>query len=126
MTDTHFDASSSTPSGESRPPESRIDRERAVALAPAVSAPMLEIVDETASTNTDLMQRMKAMPTQDDAFGSHRIREDGLFITPSYLFQVKGPAESKGPWDYYKQLAETPEDKAWKPLAEGGCNLVHS
>jgi len=74
MTDTHFDASSSTPSGEPRPNESRIDRERAVALSRAVSSPMLEIVDETASTNTDLMQRMKAMPREGAVAGVHVVR----------------------------------------------------
>ncbi len=73
-----------------------------------------------------VVQQMKAMPTDDDAFGHGRIREDGLFLCPSYLFQVKSPAESKKPWDYYKQIAETPADTAWKPLAEGGCTLVHA
>ena len=70
--------------------------------------------------------RMKAMPTDDDAFGKGSIREDGRGLFPSYLFQVKSPAESKGPWDYYKLLATTPADEAFRPLAEGGCPLVHS
>lgn len=74
MTDTHFDASSPTPADPARPSESRIDPERAVALAPAVSAPMLEIVDETASTNTDLMRRMKAMPREHVTAGVHVVR----------------------------------------------------
>ena len=70
--------------------------------------------------------RMKAMPTEDDAFGSGTIRADGLALLPSYLFEVKSQAESKYPWDYYKQVVATPADKAWKPLAEGGSPLVHS
>ena len=70
--------------------------------------------------------RMKAMPTDDDAFGQGRVREDGRKIHPSYLFELKTPAESSGPWDYYKVVAETPAEEAWRPLAEGGCPLVRS
>ncbi len=69
---------------------------------------------------------MKALPTDDDAFGRGSIREDGRGLFPAYLFQVKSPAESKAPWDYYKLLATTPASEAWRPLAEGGCSLVHS
>ena len=70
--------------------------------------------------------RMKAMPTSDDAFGAARIREDGLAIIPTFLFQVKTPAESHGPWDYLKVVVMTPADQAWKPLAESGCPLVRT
>ncbi len=69
--------------------------------------------------------RMKAMPTDDDAFGPGRIREDGRKLHPAYLFEVKQPAESKGPWDYYKLVATTPADQAARPLDQGGCPLVH-
>jgi branched-chain amino acid transport system substrate-binding protein len=44
-----------------------------------------------------IVSRMKAMPTDDDCFGHAHIREDGLLMVPSYLFQVKTPAESHGP-----------------------------
>jgi len=70
--------------------------------------------------------RMKAMPTDDDAFGHGSIRQDGRGLFPAYLFQVKTPAESHGPWDYYKQLAITPAADAFRSLAEGGCSFVHS
>jgi branched-chain amino acid transport system substrate-binding protein len=36
-----------------------------------------------------------------------------------YLFEVKKPEESKGPWDYYKQLATIPAEEAWRPLDQG-------
>ncbi len=67
---------------------------------------------------------MKANPAEDDAYGKTTIRADGMAMTPSYLFQVKTPAESKHPWDYYKQVVATAADKAWKPLGDGGCPLV--
>ena len=68
--------------------------------------------------------RMKATPTDDDCFGRGSIRVDGRKLCPSYLFEVKKPSESKGPWDYYKLLATTPADEAFRPLAAGGCPLV--
>jgi branched-chain amino acid transport system substrate-binding protein len=70
--------------------------------------------------------RMKAMPTDDDAFGPGRIREDGRKLHPVFLFQVKGPRESSGTWDYYRVMATTPAEEAFRPLAEGGCPLVRS
>ena len=69
---------------------------------------------------------MKAMPTDDDCFGPGRIRADGRKIHPSYLWEVKKPSESKGPWDYYKLLATTPADEASRPMDKGGCALVKS
>ena len=68
--------------------------------------------------------RMKATPTDDDCFGPGSIREDGRKLHPCYLFQVKSPAESKGPWDYYKLLGTVPADEAFRPLKDGGCPMV--
>ena len=68
--------------------------------------------------------RLKAMPTDDDCFGAGTIRQDGRKMHPSYLFQVKKPSESKFPWDYYKTLATTPAEQAFRPLKDGGCPLV--
>ncbi len=68
--------------------------------------------------------KMKSLPTDDDCFGKGSIRADGRCIHPAYLFQVKSPKESKGPWDYYKLLATTPADEAFRPLNAGGCPLV--
>ena len=45
---------------------------------------------------------------------------------PMYLFEVKKPAESKAPWDYYKLRATIPADEAFRPLADGGCPLAKS
>jgi branched-chain amino acid transport system substrate-binding protein len=70
--------------------------------------------------------RMKAMPTDDDCFGAGSIRADGRKLHPSYLFEVKAPNESKGPWDYYKLMQTTAAEDAFRPMAEGGCPLVRS
>ena len=49
---------------------------------------------------------------------------NGRAIHPAYLFEVKTPAESKGPWDYYKLVATIPGDQAFTPLAESKCALL--
>jgi len=75
---------------------------------------------------TEVVARMKAMPTEDDCFGPGSIRADGRKIHPSFLFEVKKPEESKGPWDYYKLLQTTAAEEAFRPLADGNCPLVRS
>jgi branched-chain amino acid transport system substrate-binding protein len=71
----------------------------------------------------ETVERMKAMPTDDDCFGPGTIRVDGRKLHPAYLFEVKRPEESKGPFDYYKLVATTPAAEAFRPLGEGGCTL---
>ena len=66
------------------------------------------------------------MPCDDDCFGAGTIRADGRKLHPAYLFEVKSPAESRGPFDYYKLLQTTPGEQAFRPINEGGCNLVRS
>jgi branched-chain amino acid transport system substrate-binding protein len=73
-----------------------------------------------------IVAKMKEMPTDDPLFGKGTVRQDGRKIHPMYLFEVKKPAESKAPWDYYKLRATIPENEAFRPLAEGGCPLVKS
>jgi branched-chain amino acid transport system substrate-binding protein len=73
-----------------------------------------------------VVAKMKEMPTDDKLFGRGSVRADGRKIHPMYLFQVKTPAESKGPWDYYKLRATIPENEAFRPLSESECPLVKS
>jgi len=71
-----------------------------------------------------VMAKMKELPTDDPLFGKGQVRVDGRKIHDSYLFRVKKPEESKGPWDLYDTVATIPADKAFRPLADGGCDLV--
>lgn len=71
-----------------------------------------------------VVAKMKEMPSDDPLLGQGQVRPDGRHIHNMYLFQVKKPDESKGEWDYYKVLATIPPDQAFRPLAEGGCELV--
>ena len=83
-------------------------------------------VAEAKKSGTATVNRMKAMPTDDDCFGAGSIRADGRALHPVYLYEVKTPGESKYPWDYYKLVATTPADQGFRPLDAGACPLVHS
>jgi branched-chain amino acid transport system substrate-binding protein len=78
------------------------------------------------ASGAEAVARMKAMPCDDDCFGTGRIREDGRKLHPAYLFEVKSPADSRHPWDYYKLLETTSGNDAFRPLSEGNCPLIHS
>jgi branched-chain amino acid transport system substrate-binding protein len=71
-----------------------------------------------------VVAKMKELATDDKLFGKGTVRADGRKIHPMYLFEVKKPAESKAPWDYYKVRATIPAEEAFRPVKEGGCPLV--
>jgi branched-chain amino acid transport system substrate-binding protein len=73
---------------------------------------------------TKVVEQMKKMPTDDVLFGKGRIRADGRALHPAYLVEVKKPAESKGPYDYYKVKATIPMEQAFRPEKDGGCSLI--
>ncbi|MBI5257801.1 MAG: ABC transporter substrate-binding protein [Burkholderiales bacterium] len=68
--------------------------------------------------------KMKALPIKDFFAQNGRVRADGRMVHDMYLVQVKKPAESNHPWDYYKVLATIPGDKAFQPLAKSKCPLI--
>ena len=51
---------------------------------------------------------------------------DGTLVRDMYLFEVKNPSESRGPWDYYKQIAVLPGELAFKPLGPNECHMSRS
>ncbi len=71
-----------------------------------------------------VMAKMRETPINDFMTHDGKLRIDGRVLRDLYLFQVKTPAESKAPWDYYKQLRVIPSDEAFRPLDKGGCPLV--
>ena len=80
------------------------------------------------ATGTDeagkVMAHMKATPIKDFFGKNGRIREDGRMVHDMYLAQVKTPAESKYPWDYYNIRQTIPAEEAFQPLAQSRCPLV--
>ncbi len=94
-----------------------------------VYAATMHYLKALAQTKSDadgkaVVDKMKQLPTDDPLFGKGTIRADGRKIHPMYLFEVKTPDQSKGPWDYYKQVQEIPADQAFRPVDQGGCSLV--
>ncbi len=81
---------------------------------------------KSAAEGKAVVEKMKAMPTDDPLFGKGSIRPDGRKIHPAYLFQVKSPEESKYPGDDYKLLATTPADEAFRPLKDDNCPMLTS
>ncbi|MEW6767466.1 MAG: ABC transporter substrate-binding protein [Pseudomonadota bacterium] len=84
----------------------------------------LEAMGGNPHDGAKVVAKMKDMKTDDALFGPGEIQITGRKITPAYLFEVKSPAESKGPWDYYKLVGTTPADKAFRPLSESTCPLI--
>jgi branched-chain amino acid transport system substrate-binding protein len=68
-----------------------------------------------------VVREMKKLPVEDPIFGKTELRVDGLEVHPMYRFEVKSPAESKGPWDLYKLIATIPAADAFRSVADGGC-----
>jgi branched-chain amino acid transport system substrate-binding protein len=71
-----------------------------------------------------VVDKMKELGTDDPLFGKGVIRADGRKVHDMHLFEVKAPAESKGPWDYYKQIRTIPAAEAFRPINQGNCALV--
>jgi branched-chain amino acid transport system substrate-binding protein len=85
----------------------------------------LEAVKAAATDQSDtVVAKMKATPTDDPLFGKGYIRADGRKMHNMYLFEVKSPAESKGPYDYYKLIRTIPGEEAFRPMEKGECPLV--
>ena len=85
----------------------------------------LKAIDATGTDEAKaVVAKMRALPIH-DFFADHgTIRPDGRMVHDMYLAEVKMPAESKYPWDYYKLLKTIPGDEAFRPMSEGGCPLV--
>ncbi len=66
---------------------------------------------------------MRKMPV--DRFGTTaQVRDDGRVVYDIGVYQVKAPAESTGPWDYYRRIASVSGGEAFRPIAAGGCVQV--
>jgi len=85
----------------------------------------LEAVKAAGTDNAEkVMANLKSGPWEDPVFGKSYVRPDGRNMHDMYLFQVKAPAESKAPWDYYKLVHKIPAEEAFRPMDQGECPLV--
>ncbi|MDU6377755.1 MAG: ABC transporter substrate-binding protein, partial [Bradyrhizobium sp.] len=84
----------------------------------------LKAVKAAGSKDSDAVAaKLKELPV-DDAFAQGKVLANGRMVHDMYLFEVKKPSESKKPWDYYKQLATVPGDKAFFSAKDSGCPLT--
>ena len=77
------------------------------------------------AAGTDQTERVMAQLKKqkiDDMYTSDGfIREDGRMVHDLRLMAVKSPAESKKPWDYYKEVQVIPGSQAFASKAESKC-----
>ena len=77
-----------------------------------------------ASRGTDaraVVRKMHELPISDEVVRHAELRPDGRMVHDYYVFAVKQPGESHGPWDLYALLDTIPGAEAFRPLAAGGC-----
>ena len=79
---------------------------------------------KSAADGKAVVAEMKKLPTDDPLFGKGTVRADGRKVHDAYLLEVKSPAESKYPGDFYKVKATIPAAEAFRPLKDGNCPLV--
>ena len=85
----------------------------------------LKAVKAAGTKDTEAVaKKLKEMPVDDVFAQAARCSTNGRMVHDMYLFEVKKPSESKKPWDYYKQLATVPGDKAFFTAKESGCPLT--
>jgi branched-chain amino acid transport system substrate-binding protein len=85
----------------------------------------LKAVQAAGTDDADaVMKKLKELPINDFFAKGGKIREDGRMVHDMYLVQVKKPAESKYPWDYYHIKAVIPGNDAFQPLALSRCPLI--
>ncbi|KAA1004117.1 ABC transporter substrate-binding protein [Paraburkholderia panacisoli] len=85
----------------------------------------LKAVQATKSTDADaIMAYLKKTPI-DDFYAHGVIRVDGRFVHDMYLLQVKSPAESKAPWDYFQVISRLKGEDIATTKSESRCVLWH-
>ncbi|WP_447773871.1 ABC transporter substrate-binding protein [Variovorax boronicumulans] len=83
----------------------------------------LKAVQASKTVDADkVMATLKSTPI-DDFYAKGNIRADGRFVHDMYLVQVKSPAESKQPWDYYKVIQKLKGEEVFTTKAESRCAL---
>ncbi|MBB3524018.1 ABC transporter substrate-binding protein [Rhizobium redzepovicii] len=85
----------------------------------------LKAVQKAGTDETEAVaKQLHEMPV-DDVFGrGGTVGANGRMIHDMYLLQVKKPADSKEPWDYFNVLATIPGKEAYIDPAKSGCDLV--
>lgn len=83
----------------------------------------LKAVQAVGTTDSAKVMAQLHQQKVDDFYAKGYIRADGSMIHDMYLMQVKTPAESKQPWDYYKVMATIPGEQAFATKQQSRCAL---
>jgi branched-chain amino acid transport system substrate-binding protein len=84
----------------------------------------LNAVEAVGTTDGDaVMAQMRKTPVRDMFTKTGKLREDGKMVYDYTLYQVKTPAESKGPWDLMKPIKTVAGDIAYGPPS-AKCKIV--
>ena len=90
----------------------------------SVTQTYLNAVKATGSDDGDkVLDHMRKTKINDMYAKGGYIRPDGRMVHEMYLMQVKTPAESKEPWDYYNVAAKIKGEDAFTTKAESKCAL---
>lgn len=82
----------------------------------------LKAVKAAGSDDGDkVMAQLRAMRFKDMFVDDGYLRPDGRMVHDMYLMQVKRPAESTEPWDYYKVVKTIKGEAAWVTKSESKC-----
>ena len=82
----------------------------------------LRAVAAARSTDTKaVVDKLHELPVDDLLTRNGTLRPDGRMVHDTYLFRIKGPAQSKSTYDVYEKVATIPAAEAFRPLAEGRC-----
>ena len=85
----------------------------------------LKAIQAAGTDNADaVMAQMKKAKINDVFAKNGYVRADGRMVHDMYLMEVKKPADSKYPWDYYNVKATIPAEQAFQPLALSRCPMI--
>nr|WP_207906350.1 ABC transporter substrate-binding protein [Camelimonas lactis] len=68
-------------------------------------------------------ETIKSLPVNDMFAEGASVRKDGRLMNDLFLAEVKKPADSKAPWDYYAIRTRLKAADIIRPLDQGGCKI---
>ena len=104
----------------------KMKREPSMLQAADYSA-TIQYLNAVKATGTDdadkIMAQLRQTKINDFFAKGGYVRQDGRMVHDMYLMEVKKPADSKYPWDYYKVVQTIPGEQAYTTKAESKCAL---
>ncbi|BDA86768.1 ABC transporter permease [Aureimonas sp. SA4125] len=84
----------------------------------------LKAIDAAKTDETKAVAaKLHEMPVSDVFTKNGKVQANGRMAYDMYLFQVKTPADSTKPWDYFKEIATVPAAEAYLSVEDSGCDV---